>query len=107
VIYVAPGRTRTLHAGDRGADIADGRGRKLTDVEWHTFGEWATWPGRWGNSTGAGQSPESPGCQGERWHAPHMFHAAVASAPGRMFRARPGTAPTMSVWIRGGASSSA
>lgn len=78
VIYVALGSHANFFTpGDRGADIADGRGRKLIDVEWRTFDEWATWPGRWGNSTGAGQSPESPGCQGERWHAPHMFHAAV------------------------------
>ena len=78
VIYVALGSHANFFTpGDRGADVADGRGRKLTDVGWRAFGEWATWPGRWGNSTGAGQSPESPGCQGERWHAPHMFHAGL------------------------------
>ena len=78
VVYVALGSHANFFTpGDRGADVANGRGRKLADIEWRSFGEWATWPGRWGNSRGAGQSPESPGCQGERWHAPHMFHAAA------------------------------
>ena len=79
VIYVALGSHANFFTpGARGAEVADGRGRKLEDVEWRPFGDWATWPGRWGNSTGAGQSPESPGCQGARWHAPHLYHASVA-----------------------------
>jgi hypothetical protein len=75
VIYVA----RDSHAnyftpGDRGEDLADGGGAVLADVQWRTFGDWATWPGLWGNSTGAGRSPESPGRQIDRWTLPHVFH---------------------------------
>lgn len=55
-------------------DVADGKGLVLDQVEWRPFGGWAGWPGRWGNSTGEGKSPESPGCQGHRWSAPHLFH---------------------------------
>jgi hypothetical protein len=55
-------------------DDANGRGERLDEIEWRDFGEWATWPGRWGNSTGEGRSPQSPGCQGDRWKAPHRFH---------------------------------
>jgi hypothetical protein len=55
-------------------DQADGNGPVLDELEWRDFGGWATWPGRWGNSTGEGQSPQSPGCQGDRWKAPHRFH---------------------------------
>jgi hypothetical protein len=78
VIYVALGsHANFFTAGDRGEDVADGRGRTLKDVEWREFGDWATWPGMWGNSTGAGRSPDSPGSQGERWHMPHVFHATA------------------------------
>jgi hypothetical protein len=78
VIYVALGsHANFFTAGDRGEDVADGRGRTLKDVKWQEFGDWATWPGTWGNSTGAGRSPDSPGSQGERWHMPHVFHATV------------------------------
>lgn len=58
-------------------DECDGRGEVLDDVKWHDFGDWATWPGRWGNSTGPGRSPQSPGCQGDRWKAPHRFHTSA------------------------------
>jgi hypothetical protein len=54
-------------------DDGDGAGATLGDIEWRDFGDWATWPGRWGNSTGEGRSPQSPGCQGERWNAPHRY----------------------------------
>jgi len=78
VIYVALGSHANFFTpGDRGQDVANGRGKKLADIEWRPFGGWAAWPGIWGNSTGPGRSPESPGAQGERWHAPHMFHAEV------------------------------
>lgn len=56
-------------------DEGDGKGEVLDSVEWRDFGPWATWPGRWGNSTGDGKSPESPGCQGDRWNAPHRYHS--------------------------------
>jgi len=78
VIYVALGSHANFFTpGDRGQDVANGRGKKLADIEWRRFGGWAAWPGIWGNSTGPGRSPESPGAQGERWHAPHMFHASA------------------------------
>jgi hypothetical protein len=55
-------------------DEGDGKGEVLDDIVWRDFGLWQDWPGRWGNSTGAGRSPQSPGCQGDRWKAPHRFH---------------------------------
>jgi hypothetical protein len=66
--YFAPGRTLE--------DIADGEGQTLRDYELRPFGPWATWAGRWGNSRGEGKSPESPGCQEARWHAPHLYHSS-------------------------------
>jgi hypothetical protein len=56
-------------------DQGDGRGETLDAIQWRDFGSWATWPGLWGNSTGEGRSPQSPGCQGERWNAPHRYHS--------------------------------
>jgi hypothetical protein len=56
-------------------DRSDGKGAVLDEIEWRDFGSWATWPGLWGNSTGAGHSPQSPGSQGERWNAPHRYHS--------------------------------
>jgi len=52
-------------------DTADGRGLVLDAIEWRPFGDWAMWPGRWGNSD---NSPQSPGHQGARWHQPAVFH---------------------------------
>jgi hypothetical protein len=78
VIYAALGSHANFFTpGDRGQDTADGRGLVLDNIEWRDFGDWARWEGRWGNSTGTGRSPESPACQGERWHAPHLYHAAA------------------------------
>lgn len=58
-------------------DEADGRGWELAAIEWREFDPaWESWPGRWGNSTGLGDSPESPGCQGNRWKRPHLYHSA-------------------------------
>ncbi len=59
-------------------DIGDGDGEVLDSIEWREFGIWAKWPGRWGNSTGEGRSPQSPGSQGDRWHAPHEFHSEAS-----------------------------
>lgn len=56
-------------------DRTDGRGEVLDEIEWREFGVWSTWPGLWGNSTGEGRSPQSPGSQGERWNAPHRYHS--------------------------------
>lgn len=81
VIYVA----RWSHAnyfslGRHDVDSCDGKGRRLEEYEIREFGTWATWPGRWGNSTGEGKSPESPGQQGIRWRAPHIFHTRSGNA---------------------------
>jgi len=56
-------------------DDGDGAGERLDTIEWRAFGRWATWPGRWGNSTGQGHSPDSPGSQGDRWRKPHRYHS--------------------------------
>lgn len=58
-------------------DEADGRGWELGAMKWRDFGPWHAWSGRWGNSTGPGESPESPGCQGDRWRRPHLYHSAA------------------------------
>jgi hypothetical protein len=59
--YFAPSRDVT--------DVADGNGR-LLDLEVRDFGEWADWPGQWGNSR------NSPGPLSSRraWKAPHAWH---------------------------------
>jgi hypothetical protein len=80
VIYVGLGsHANFFTAGNRGRDVADGEGQKLRNIKWRTFDRrWQSWPGLWGNSTGPGRSPESPGSQGVRWHAPHLYHASAA-----------------------------
>jgi hypothetical protein len=78
VIYVALGsHANYFRAGDHdGLDSANGAGKVLADIEWREFSSaWAEWPGVWGNSTGAGRSPDSPGMQVERWKRPELFHA--------------------------------
>lgn len=82
VIYVAWGSHANYFApGSQGGglDHCDGTGLVLRPDNYviREFGDWATWPGRWGNSTGEGKSPESPGCQGHRWTAPHLFHSGA------------------------------
>jgi hypothetical protein len=57
------------------------------------FGDWAEWPGRWGNSTGilswlpaflwkppAGRSPEGPGRQRTKWVDPAAFERKARHA---------------------------
>jgi hypothetical protein len=57
------------------------------------LGDWKTWTGRWGNSTGVGggqlggRSPASPGRQGQKWDHPNAWHTrARAAAPLRQTR---------------------
>ncbi|HKO38467.1 MAG TPA: hypothetical protein VJU14_08870 [Solirubrobacterales bacterium] len=69
---------RPVHGVTEWEDEGDGEGEELADLDWRDFGEWADWPGLWGNSTGAGRSPQSPGCQGDRWKAPHRYHSRAA-----------------------------
>jgi hypothetical protein len=66
------------------ADNAYGDGPEVLP-ELEELEEWASWPGRWGNSRGifswvpfvrrppAGRSPKSPGHQGPKWHDPAKF----------------------------------
>lgn len=78
VVYVAVGsHANYFTAGAKDdLDFADGRGMVLADIEWREFDRrWAEWPGTWGNSTGSGRSPDSPGRQVERWYRPELFHA--------------------------------
>lgn len=52
-------------------DRADGKSqRDLSRIEWRPFGGWASWEGKWGNST------NSPGPLFTRraWRAPHAYH---------------------------------
>lgn len=81
VIYVARGSHANYFSlgAQGGLDVCDGKGLLLEDYEVREFGAWASWPGRWGNSTGEGKSPESPGCQGIRWRAPAAYHATARS----------------------------
>jgi hypothetical protein len=69
---------RPVHGVTEFEDDGDGRGDVLDDLQWRDFGDWATWPGLWGNSTGEGRSPDSPGSQGDRWSAPHRYHSKAS-----------------------------
>jgi hypothetical protein len=78
IVYVA----RDSHANylapiDNFEDRANGKGKRLDTIEWRPFAKWAEWNGRWGNSTGDGKSPESPGRQLTRWKTPELFHSAA------------------------------
>lgn len=81
VIYVGLGSHANFFTpGHHAEDVCDGKGRVLDDIEWRPFGAWKDWPGRWGNSTGEGRSPESPARQhGHRWSAPHLFHSSAVA----------------------------
>jgi hypothetical protein len=78
VVYVAlDSHANYFVPGQVLEDRCDGEGRVLDDYELRAFGPWCGWGGRWGNSAGQGESPRSPGCQGDRWSAPHAYHAAA------------------------------
>jgi hypothetical protein len=85
VVYVALGsHANYFEPVDQLPEVGDdgnGRGRRLAEVEWKEFGEWAAWPGQWGNSRGQGHSPDSPGSQGDRWSAPHRYHSKARHQP--------------------------
>lgn len=85
LIYVALGSHANFFAPvDQFPEIGDdgdGKGKCLDAIEWREFGPWATWPGHWGNSTGQGRSPDSPGSQGDRWKAPHRYHGKARHQP--------------------------
>jgi hypothetical protein len=90
VVYVAPLSHACYfearsHVYILGIDHPYGDGQRL---EPHVleFGDWADWPGRWGNSewavAGEGKGPQSPGRQTQRWYRPDRFHS-TASGGGR------------------------
>lgn len=73
VVFVALGsHAHYFRRGQIATDRCDGKGRVLDSYELRKPGPWWDWPGRWGNSTGKGQSPQSPGCQRR---SPGYFHA--------------------------------
>jgi hypothetical protein len=52
------------------------------DLPLAEFGDWATWPGKWGNPERSflgriGRGPSSPGHQGDKWHAPAAWHRSL------------------------------
>ena len=61
-------------------DEADGRGRRVRPPV-RAFGDWARWPGRWGDSDagivpGEQSSPRGPAFQERRpWQRPSSYHA--------------------------------
>lgn len=78
VIYVALGsHANYFSSGNKGIDTCDYEGYRMSNYETREFGAWKDWPGRWGNSTGEGKSPESPGNQTLRWRTPHLFHSSA------------------------------
>lgn len=90
VVYVAPlshacyFEART-HVYMLGIDHPYGDGQAIQPPV-HEFGDWADWPGRWGNGewavAGEGRGPQSPGRQELRWQHPDRFHGK-ASKGGR------------------------
>jgi hypothetical protein len=86
VIYVAPFSHANYfepgaHPYFPGNDEPDGSLAPVLPAHLEEFGEWADWPGRWGGSRGKkvvfarlGRSPDSPGCQGDRWSDPAAYH---------------------------------
>jgi hypothetical protein len=75
VIYIALGSHANLfQPGRAGLDVCDGTGQVLDDYDELKFGAWGRFEGRWGNSTGKGKSPRSPGKQGDRISRPHVYH---------------------------------
>jgi hypothetical protein len=62
-----------------GMDDPRGDGPPAADLPLAEFGDWARWPGSWGNPERAllgrlGKGPQSPGHQGAKWDAPSSWH---------------------------------
>jgi hypothetical protein len=63
------------------------------DLPLAAFGDWATWPGRWGNPERSiagrvGQGPQSPGHQGAKWGAPDRWHRSLRNRKARVLLGR-------------------
>ena len=100
VVYLAPFShaayfERGSHPYLVGIDDPDGGGPSVRPAI-EAFGAWATWPGRWGNSSGVlggrlgGRSPASPARQGVKWTDPDAFHARSARVAGAAAAGRSG-----------------
>jgi hypothetical protein len=92
VVYIAPLShacyfERGTHVYLGGIDHPYGDGQRLPPSV-REFGDWASWPGRWGNCEWAigkeGRAPQSPGCQGDRWSEPALFHDSGAKGGRRL-----------------------
>jgi hypothetical protein len=76
--YFEPG----THPYVLGIDDPRDDGPAADDLSIEEFGDWAMWPGRWGNPDRAfagslGQGPQSPGLQGSKWDAPAKWHNSL------------------------------
>jgi hypothetical protein len=82
VVYVARDSHANYFTPVHGhIDVADGKGEVLADLPWRELGPWRGWKGRWGHSTGRGDSPQSPACQRIRYALPHRYHSAARRHP--------------------------
>jgi hypothetical protein len=88
IVYVAPLSHACYfearsHVYVLGIDHPYGDGQRLLP-EVREFGDWADWPGRWGNSEWAvlrqGAGPPGPGRQTLKWHTPDRFDAEASGA---------------------------
>jgi hypothetical protein len=82
--YFEPG----THPYFLGMDDPRGDGPPAADLPLADFGDWADWPGRWGNPERAlfgrlGRGPQSPGHQGAKWDAPSSWQRKLRN---RMLR---------------------
>jgi hypothetical protein len=76
--YFEPG----THPYLLGVDDPRDDGPAADDLPLAELGDWATWPGRWGNPERAfaqrlGRGPQSPGLQGAKWDAPGDWHSSL------------------------------
>jgi hypothetical protein len=84
VVYVAPlSHASYFEPGTHpymvGVDDPRDDGPAADDLALVEFGDWASWPGRWGNPERAflgrlGKGPQSPAHQGAKWDAPGKWH---------------------------------
>jgi hypothetical protein len=85
-VYVAPfSHACYFEAGTHfyflGTDNPDGSvAESLPALE--SFGDWSSWPGRWGQQVGPGGSPASPECQKKQWD-PERFERSARRRPPR------------------------
>jgi hypothetical protein len=87
--YFEPG----THPYVFGVDDPRDDGPPADDLPLVEFGDWAHWPGRWGNPERAflgrlGQGPQSPGHQGAKWNAPGEWHKSLRNRKLRVLLGR-------------------